>query len=216
MRIPWWSFGSSLVLLEFLSRTVRVDGTWTLFDFVRPWKGAWGSESDVPYRKIGAFSGNGPTSVGNGSQFGWSMTNLGDLDGDGVDDLAVGAPGEPNTYLNGSGYANTETRSGAVYILFMSTNGTVKSSTRVGGMSNGGPMLYSGDEFGYSVAGLGDLDGDGVLDMAVGAPGTIISSVYIMFLYANGTCRSNVLIRGQYTGTVQIVRRPDGSWPNTS
>ena len=207
----------ALLAVLWLTWLQRVAGIWKLFDFVRNRKGAWGSNSNVPFRKISPRAGNGPVSVKNGSQFGVSMANLGDLDGDGVDDLVVGAPGETNKFIDPHTLNSTiQTRSGAVYVLFMSKNGTAKSSTRIGSLSNGGPPLYYQDEFGFSVSALGDLDGDGVLDMAVGAPGQYVSSVYVFFLFPNGSAKSYTLIRGQYTGTVQIRRRPDGSWPNNT
>ena len=51
----------------------------------------------------------------------------------------------------------------------MNTNGTVKSSTKIANNTNGGPILTNLDYFGISVTSLGDLDGDGVTDLAVGA-----------------------------------------------
>ena len=55
--------------------------------------------------------------------FGNSMTSIGDLNGDGVPDMAVGA------YYDGDG-GNTyiQNRRGAVYILLMNTDGTMMSS----------------------------------------------------------------------------------------
>jgi hypothetical protein len=41
--------------------------------------------------------------------FGSSLASAGDVNGDGVEDLLVGAPGDDSTYLN----------SGAVYLLFL-------------------------------------------------------------------------------------------------
>ena len=209
-------FQCRYVLLPLLLLMVQpTRSTWTMFDFVRNVKGKWGSTSDVPYRKIG--KSNGPTTITAGSMFGISVANLGDLDGDGVEDLAVGAPGESNTYTNTTNNGKNvtvtvEPRSGAVYILLMSSDGTCKSWNRIGGLSNGGPKLYNGDEFGFSVSALGDLDGDGIPDMAAGAPGVIISSAYILYLNINGTAKSNVLIRGQYSGTA-LIKFQNGSWP---
>src|SRR5206468_251227 len=95
-----------------------------------------------------------------GDLFGISAATLGDLDGDGVTDLAVGAFGDDT-----GGNAR-----GAVHVLLMNTtNGTVKSTTNIASGLGGAPPLADGDYFGISVASLGDLDGDGVTDLAVGA-----------------------------------------------
>ena len=85
---------------------------------------------------------------------------------------------------------------GAVYVLFMNANGTVKSSQKIASGTGGGPTLANGDHFGSSVASLGDLDGDGVTDLAVGAIGdatgrTNRGAVYVLFMNANGTVKSS-------------------------
>ena len=128
---------------------------------------------------------NGGPALANGDMFGSSVAALGDLDGDGVADMAVGAPSEFGT---GSG--------GAVHVLFMNANGTVKSSQKIGSGIGGGPTLADGDYFGHSVASLGDLDGDGVTDLAVGADkddtgGYNRGAVYVLFMNANGTVKSS-------------------------
>ena len=103
---------------------------------------------------------NGPT-LTNGDQFGISVANIGDLDGDGVNDLAVGAP------LDNEGGADR----GAVHIIFMNTDGSVDSTVEINDSTTNGPTLANDDQFGMSVANIGDLDGDGVNDLAVGANG---------------------------------------------
>jgi hypothetical protein len=52
---------------------------------------------------------------------------------------------------------------GAVYILFLSPDGTVKAEQKISDTAgNFQGVLDNGDRFGSSVAALGDLNGDGI------------------------------------------------------
>ena len=143
-----------------------VESVWTRFNLVRPFH-AFGSDGVTPYVKINQFHSNGPNLTVN-SKFGSSIAVIGDLDNNGYDDLAVGASDE-NSY-NG---ADIFIATGSVYILFMSENATVLSYVKIASLENGGPKLSPQDQFGYSAAALGDMDGDSIPDIIVGAPGDI-------------------------------------------
>ncbi len=83
------------------------------------------------------------------------MASLGDLNGDGVTDLAVGAPGD-------------STHRGEVYVLLLSPLGIALP----GGLrltASNQATVANNDEFGSSIAVLGDLDADGAIDLTVGA-----------------------------------------------
>ena len=54
--------------------------------------------------------------------------------------------------------------------MFMNTDGSVDSTVEINDSTANGPTLAD-DRFGYSVANIGDLDGDGVNDLAAGAYG---------------------------------------------
>jgi hypothetical protein len=213
-------FGSLYVLFLLLP---HVDSIWTKFDFVRPWSGAWGSEGNKSFTKISPADGNGPDIVGANSRFGWSLSNIGDLNGDGIDDLVVGAPGEDSVYIthnntyNGTVWNNVTTidnqeNTGAIYVMLMNSDGEVDSWTRISGEVNGGPHLYRYEEFGYSVSAIGDLDSDGFIDIAVGAPGVLISSTYIIYLNGDGSAKDYKLIRGHYSGTTPVLVT-NGTYP---
>ncbi len=77
-----------------------------------------------------------------GAELGRSLANIGDVNADGVDDLAVGASGEDSVWVF----------SGADYSLLWSVSGA------------------AGSDFGWSVAPAGLVNADGVGDLVVGAP----------------------------------------------
>ena len=133
-------------------------------------------------QEIGSGIGGGPTLM-LGDYFGHSVASIGDLDGDGIGDIAVGADKDDT-----GGYNR-----GAVHVLLMNANGTVKASTKIAHNTFGGPPLVNGDRFGSSISSLGDLDGDGVADLAVGATGDgpYSGAVHVLFMNANGTVKSS-------------------------
>ena len=137
--------------------------------------------------------------LGDDDYFGRSVANIGDLDGDGVNDLAVGATRD-DTGVDENGELTSATYRGAVYIMFMNIDGTAKdSSVEINDYTTYGPVLGDNDKFGSSVANLGDLDGDGVNDLAVGAIGddegcSDCGAVHIMFMNIDGTPKSTVEI----------------------
>ena len=96
-----------------------------------------------------------------------------------------------------------------MWILFLNTNGTVKSHQKISDTQGGFTgTLDDVDVFGNSVAALGDLDGDGIGDLAVGAAfdddgGQDRGAVWILFLNSNGTVKSHQKIsdtQGGFTG----------------
>ncbi|MCI0585395.1 MAG: integrin alpha [Planctomycetes bacterium] len=87
--------------------------------------------------------------------FGFSVAGLGDVNGDGFADFAVGAPGTPGLGFPPAANAGRLTihDGWTASVLFTSASST------------------GGDQFGFSVARLGDVNGGGVPDFVVGSPG---------------------------------------------
>jgi hypothetical protein len=132
----------------------------------------------IDYQKISDTQGNFAGILDDYDIFGASASSLGDLNADGVTDLAVGAHGDDDG----------GTLRGAVWVLFLNTDGTVKSHQKISDtQGNFTGILDDSDCFGVSAFSLGDLNGDGVTDIAVGAlydddGGPDRGAVWILFL----------------------------------
>jgi len=104
---------------------------------------------------------------GPGDLLGAAATGVGDLDGDGFAEIALGAPAMD---YGGEG-------TGGVVLYYGPVSGAL-------GVGDAGVLLepdVGGAVFGVSVAGVGDLDGDGWADLGVGAPGEVAGAVYLFF-----------------------------------
>jgi len=152
------------------------------------------------FQKISDTQGNFTGTLTNNNRFGENLTNLGDIDNDGVTDIAVGL----NKDVDGG------TGRGAVWVVRLNNNGTVKAAQKISDTQGGFTgTLDNGDEFGR-VAGIGDINGDGFLDLAVGAcndddGGTNTGAVWLLHLDSTGQVLSHNKIsdtQGNFNGTL--------------
>jgi hypothetical protein len=140
-----------------------------------------------------AFSLAGPAA---NSEFGVSVANAGDVNGDGWPDLLVGAYGQ-----------NSNTGGAYLYLGSSTDGGTMTPITLQGASANSG--------FGFSVAGAGDVNGDGYADMVVGAYilNSFQGAAYFYYGNAAGTIAAPVSIAGT-TGSLFGVSVASGGDTN--
>jgi len=119
------------------------------------------------------------------AELGWSVAGAGDVNGDGFADVIVGA----RLYDNG------ESNEGAAFVYFGGA-GTFNTTADALLESN-----QANAEQGFSVAGAGDVNGDGFADVIVGAKiyDNGQSSEGAAFVYF-GTARGRLVLAGQYRG----------------
>ena len=127
---------------------------------------------------------------GIGDRLGDSVSFAGDVNGDGIDDLIIGAG---NGQLGGA-------EAGQAYVLFGSLDGFGSGAmapevvTLADLSGDAGFVIVGenpGDRVGISVSSAGDINGDGLSDLLIGAPGNddggdFAGQAYVVFGTRNG------------------------------
>ncbi|MCP4046001.1 MAG: hypothetical protein GY732_08445, partial [Gammaproteobacteria bacterium] len=98
-----------------------------------------------------------------GQNFAYAVGGGGDVNGDGIDDLIIGAPGATGNFSAGVSYVIFGTENG------FAANVDVSILDGTNGFTIQG--LADGDASGFSVAVVDDINGDFVSDVLIGAPG---------------------------------------------
>ena len=138
---------------------------------------ASGFDASLELSSLDGNNGFGLEGVERRDSSGFSVSSAGDINGDGFDDVILGAPkAAPNGYASGSSYVVFGHASGFAATLNLSSLD-----------GNNGFRLDGTAEFdssGYSVNGAGDVNGDGFDDLIIGTQGT--NSSYVVFGRATG------------------------------
>ncbi|MEK6288951.1 MAG: LamG-like jellyroll fold domain-containing protein [Acidobacteriota bacterium] len=126
---------------------------------------------------LGATTNQHLSGNGTAGNFGVNLTNMrahaiatGDVNGDGIPDVVTGAPDATFTVNPAVGPPQTRTSAGIAYIVLGKSglSGTIDTNAGQAEITILGAK--TGDKLGFSLA-IGDVNGDGIDDISIGAPG---------------------------------------------
>ena len=113
-----------------------------------------------------------------GGLFGWAVSAVADVDGDGVSEVLTGAPFDPTGGES----------AGRAYLYSGATGESLHTWTGV-----------AGDRLGFAIADAGDVDGDGTPDVIVGAPGPM-GAVGAAHVYSGADGQEIAVLAGHAPG----------------
>lgn len=149
-----------------------------------------------------------------GDKFGSTLSDIGDRDNDGIPDIIVGAPSE--YHINHSFNGGQCTPSGALYTIHLKSDGRVKNfhkitATEPHSLTSVLPQQCISLGEG-SLTNAGDINQDGVNDLAMGLPNTSVShngklhpnagAIALMMLSSEGSVKNTTLLSSSTEHTV--------------
>src|SRR5262249_3989402 len=126
---------------------------------------------------LGAATNHNLSGSGTGGTFDVNLNNIraravavGDVNGDNIPDIVVGAPEASFNVTPPGGPVQTRTEAGIVYVVFgrAGLSGTIDTNAGQASLQILGSK--SGDKLGFGVS-VGDVNGDGIADIVMGSPG---------------------------------------------
>ncbi|MGQ3892588.1 beta strand repeat-containing protein [Legionella sp. CNM-4043-24] len=146
----------------------------------------------------------------NFDQAGYSVANIGDINGDGRDDLLLGAP---QNDVKGSG-------SGAAYVVYGRTAGNDFSTINLNSLGSDGFLIngvtptFNLSQSGNSVSSAGDINNDGYADLMIGSPGagnSFAGSVSIIYGTGSGADMADINLDNLGSSGFQITNSSGSS-----
>ncbi len=133
--------------------------------------GAKGTRAGVDLAALGTqgFAADGPEDY---AEAGYAVAGAGDVNGDGIDDVVVGARRASPGGISSAG---------TTYVVYGATNPANVNLASIGTRGFFIDGVEEDQESGTAVAGIGDLDGDGFDDVALGSPGGEFGPAYVVF-----------------------------------
>jgi hypothetical protein len=138
-----------------------------------------GFAASIPLSSLNGNTGFRLDGVGADDESGIDVSTAGDVNGDDIDDLIIGAPfADPNGSNEGSSYV--------VFGRSTSFASSIALSTLDGNTGFRLDGVTADDRSGRSVSGAGDVNADGIDDLIIGAPraapnGAFSGSSYVLF-----------------------------------
>ena len=160
----------------------------------------------------GGTNGFKITGEATGDKAGFSVSSAGDLNGDGFDDVIVGAIGV-DAVINGVG---------AAYVVFGASGGLTSVNLDTIAAGTGGFKIigegFNNDNAGWRVSGAGDVNGDGIDDLIVSSVfnGNSVGAAYVVFGATSGLTSLNLADVAAGTGGFKIIGENIGDQAGTS
>jgi Ca2+-binding RTX toxin-like protein len=135
-----------------------------------------------------------------GDRLGEAVESTGDLNGDGIDDLVVTAPNAGIPSTNANSYYESDRR-GKAYVVFGAPKGK-SPANNLNNLNGSNGFTVSGLDAAYqlgSAVSTGDLNGDGIDDLVLGAPGAGLNVNRYGYTYSENNGEAYVIF-GQKQG----------------